>query len=322
MKVSVLCTAYNHEKYIAQALDSFVSQKTDFPFEVLVTDDASTDGTTEIIREYAKKYPDAIRFFHQEKNTFSQGINLFTTVLFKEAKGEYFAWCEGDDYWTDDKKLQKQVDFLDAHPDYSGCVHNSMYHFCEGDKPDSLVIPESGDHDIGFDTIIKGMSVSFHTSSILIRAELIKNPPDFYNTAWNYGFTDYAIGIQMALRGKVHFIDSPMSVYRMTSNADAWSSGYHHNYGKLVRFITGEQAMINTLMPHLNEENAALAQQKLLELQYEYFYITGDVASMVNPPYDVLFKKEPFSFRLKTRIKLAFPALHEKYRKAQGYEEK
>lgn len=321
MKVSVLCTAYNHEQYIAQALESFVNQETSFPYEILVTDDASTDRTPEIIRDYAEKYPDKIRYFHQETNTFSQGINLFTTLLFKEARGEYFAWCEGDDYWTDSTKLQQQVDFLDTHDDYSGCVHNSMYHFCEGDRADELVIPASEDRDISFGTIIKGMSNAFHTSSILIRSEIIKDPPNFYNTAWNYGFTDYAIAAQMVLCGKVRFIEKPMSVYRMTSNAESWSSGYHHNYGKLVRFITGEIAMIKDLLPHLCEGDASLANQKLLELEYELLYITGDVNSMVKAPYDGLFKKEPLSFRLKTRIKILFPALHEKYRNAQGYKE-
>ena len=81
-KVSIYCTAYNHENYIRDALDGFLAQKTDFPFEVLVTDDASTDGTTAILREYQEKYPGVIRFFHQEKNLFSQGINIYEEVMY------------------------------------------------------------------------------------------------------------------------------------------------------------------------------------------------------------------------------------------------
>ena len=319
MKVSVLCTAYNHEKYIADALESFVSQKTNFNFEVLVTDDASTDNTPEIIRSYASRYPDIIRYFHQDKNLFSQGINIFPELLFKEAKGEYYAWCEGDDFWSDTSKLQQQIDFLDSHPDYSGCVHNSMYHFCEGDLPDSLVIPESHDRDIDFATIIKGMSNCFHTSSIVVRANVINPPPDFYNTAFSYGFTDYAIALQMVLKGKVWFIDKPMSVYRMTSNSESWSSGYRHNYGKLINFVNGEIEMMKVLLPHLDNYQSSLTNEEILKRKYELLYLEGNVEDMIRAPYDKFFKAEPLSFRIKTIIKLIFPHLHKLYRNKQGY---
>lgn len=320
MKVSILCTAFNHEPYIAQTLESFVQQKTVFPFEVLVTDDASTDRTCEICAEYAAKYPEIIRHFHQEKNLFSQGIDIFPYLLFKEARGEYYAWCEGDDYWTDLSKLQQQVDFLDRNPDYSGCVHNSWYHFCDGSREDELVIPQKdGDYDIGFETVIRGLHESFHTSSILVRASVINPPPDYYDTAFSYGFTDYAIGLEMALQGKIRFIDKPMSVYRRSSNEEAWSTGYHQNYGKLIHFVRGEIAMMKDLIPHLNEEQTALTEQELLKREYELLYLTGNVKEMVKMPYLALFRKESLSFRLKTMLKILFPAVHQKYRERQGY---
>ena len=100
-KVSLYCTAYNHENYIRQALDSFLAQKTDFPFEVLVTDDASTDSTPAILREYGEKYPEIIRYFHQEKNLFQQGIDVCQAVMYPNTRGKYVAFCEGDDYLTD-----------------------------------------------------------------------------------------------------------------------------------------------------------------------------------------------------------------------------
>ena len=321
MKVSVLCTAYNHEKYVAGALESFVSQKTDFPFEVLVTDDASKDATPSIIASYAEKYPDVIRYFHQEENLFSQGINIFTSLLFKEAKGEYYAWCEGDDYWIDETKLQRQIDFLDGHPEYSGCVHNSYYEFCGSDRPDELLVPESGDRDIGFETIIQGLHKSFHTSSIVVRADVIKNPPDFYNTAFSHGFTDYAIALQMALCGRIRFIDRPMSVYRRTSNDESWSSGYHRDYDKLTGFVAGEIDMMQVLLPHLNDEQKKLTEDEIFKREYELLYLRGKVDEMTKPPYDVLYRQEPFSFRFKTALKRLFPGLHRVYRSKQGYKE-
>ena len=97
IKLSVTCMTYNHEEYIRDALEGFVSQRTDFPFEVLISDDASTDGTAAIIREYAEKYPHIIRPFFQEKNLFSQGIDPLDAVLFLAARGQSLAACEGDD---------------------------------------------------------------------------------------------------------------------------------------------------------------------------------------------------------------------------------
>ena len=150
-KVSVLCAAYNHEEYLRQTLDSFLNQKTDFPFEVLVNDDASTDSTGDIIREYAAKYPDVIRPFYQKENLYSRRINLYDVVFFPACRGEYIAVCEGDDYWNDPEKLQLQVNWLDTHPEYSACVHNSIGHFA--DQPDKVLFAQDGDRDIPFDRL-------------------------------------------------------------------------------------------------------------------------------------------------------------------------
>ena len=146
--VSVLCTAYNHEEYIRDALESIVSQQTDFPFELLVNDDASTDGTAAIIREYAEKYPDIVRPFYQEKNLYSQDIDIYYAVFFPNARGKYVAFCEGDDYWTDPTKLQRQVDFLEVHPEYSACVHNTLLHYCAGGRSDEELVQHGEDCDV------------------------------------------------------------------------------------------------------------------------------------------------------------------------------
>ena len=122
-KVSVVCLTYNHRDYIRECLDGFVKQKTTFPFRVVVHDDASTDGTAEIVREYAERYPDIITPILQSENQWSKGKTLSKTFIYPVLRGEYVAFCEGDDYWTDENKLQKQVDFLDSHPDFSICFH-------------------------------------------------------------------------------------------------------------------------------------------------------------------------------------------------------
>ena len=120
--VSVLCTAYNHEKYIRSALDGFVNQKTNFRYEVLINDDASTDHTAAIIAEYEAKHPDIIKPVYQTENQYSKGVSITKSILFPQSKGKYTAICEGDDYWCDENKLQKQVDFLESHQEYAACL--------------------------------------------------------------------------------------------------------------------------------------------------------------------------------------------------------
>jgi len=115
--LSVCCITYNHENYIAEALDSFLMQETNFPFEVIVRDDCSIDQTAMIIRDYANQYPDIIKPIYEAENQYSKGVSP-TSVVFKKTKGDYIAICEGDDYWTDKNKLQKQVDFLRNNPDF------------------------------------------------------------------------------------------------------------------------------------------------------------------------------------------------------------
>lgn len=121
--VSINCMTYNHKAFIRQCLDGFMMQKCSFDFEVLIHDDASTDGTQDIIREYEVKYPDIIKPIYQKENQYSKGIDPSLKYNAPRIKGKYIALCEGDDYWTDPYKLQKQVDFLESHPDYVMCSH-------------------------------------------------------------------------------------------------------------------------------------------------------------------------------------------------------
>ena len=318
-KVSVLCATFNHEDYLRQTLDSFVAQKTDFPFEVLVNDDASTDHTAEILREYADRYPDIIRPFYQDENLYSRRMNVYDLVFFPAARGKYIALCEGDDYWNDPEKLQRQADWLDIHPEYSACVHNSIGKF--SDQPDRVLFAQDGDRDIPFEQVINGMSHAYHTSSILARREFILNPPDYRNVAYEKGyFTDYAIGVRLCLEGKVRFLDRCMSVYRIGSNPSAWSKGVGQEYSKLTRFVSGEIAMLETLKGHeLTPEQKAAVDRVILEREYELLYLQGRVNEMVKPPYDQIHRSMGTGRIVTTQLKRMFPRLHRLYRENRGY---
>lgn len=324
--VSILCTAYNHEQYIRSALDSFVSQKTDFAFEVLVNDDASTDGTAAIIREYEEKYPEIIRPFYQVENQFSKGIGyIYENIFYPKARGKYFAFCEGDDYWTDESKLQRQVDFLESHPDYSACVHNTTLHFCNGNRPDELLIPSRGDHEVLYENVIRGPVNAYHTSSLMARREIIVQTPDFYRAATEHGFADYAWALLLRLNGGIWFIDRSMSVYRLFSNQAAWSSnvgghfGVSGQYRKLQNFVEGKCELLRRFLPHAPEEYKPLVEQELREREFELMYIEGRDREQRKGPYRQILRRQSRDYRVKNWLKSYIPGLQRLYRRRQGY---
>ena len=320
-KVSVVCTAYNHGAFIRDALEGFVSQRTSFPFEVLVSDDASTDDTAAIIRDYAARYPALIRPFLLEKNLYSQGRSLYDELLYPAARGQYIALCEGDDYWTDPEKLQRQADFLDGHPAYSACVHNTMLHRIDGSRADAPLFADRPEQDIPFETVVRGMAGAFHTSSIMARREFLLDPPAFRAVAFRHGFTDYPVGIWLTMQGKVRYLDRCMSVYRVGSNPSAWSSGVERQYGKFKTFVTGELAMLKALLPQVSGAQAAAVRQVILEREYELMELEGRVEEQRRPPYDALYRAQSRSYKLKHFLKRTLPALHRLYRKRRGYED-
>lgn len=122
--LSIWCLSYNHRDFISEAIESFLAQKTEFKFEIIIHDDASTDGTQEIIKDYQNQYPDIIKVIYQEKNQYSQGINPINAI-YAMTKSKFIAFCEGDDYWDDPQKLQTQVNFLINNPDYVATFHKS-----------------------------------------------------------------------------------------------------------------------------------------------------------------------------------------------------
>ncbi len=318
--VSVLCAAYNHSAYLAQTIESFAAQQTDFRFEIIVNDDCSTDNTAEILRECAAKYPDLVVPVYQEKNLFSQNIEIYEEVFYPRAQGKYIAFCEGDDYWSDPHKLQQQVDFLEANPEYTACVHNTTLHYCNGDRPDTPHLPVGqGDRDVDFAAAIKGMSNAWHTSALLARREYIVTSPDFLYTAVNYGFSDQPRGIWLLMNGKVRYLDREMSVYRLNSNQDAWSSGVDMAYDKHIRFVTGETEMLRQVLPHCNAEQRGIVQQSLLEREFELLYIQGKDAELVKPPYLSLYRQQSRAFRLKQWVKRNLPFVQRLHRQNKGY---
>lgn len=212
IKVSILCLTYNHEKYIKKCIDSFLMQETKFEFEILIHDDASTDGTQEIIKNYKKMYPKIIKPIYQKENQFSKGVRPTVKYQLPRVKGEYIALCEGDDYWTDTSKLQRQVDFLDKHKDYSLCFHPvCIMH--EGGEVKETIFPD-GKPELSIRALLRGNYIQ--TNSVMYRRQGYKNfatdvmPGDWYMHLYHAQF------------GKIGYINKVMSVYRRHSGG-LWS---------------------------------------------------------------------------------------------------
>ena len=213
IKVSVICITYNQEQFIKQTIESFLSQKTNFLFEVIIADDASADATPKIINQYFKVNPEKMRPILRKKNIGIQD-NLFDAI--RHAKGEYIALCEGDDFWTDPAKLQRQVDFLDTHADYALCFHPVKVFFESNNEPDSIFPSETK----GF-TVKKLLDVNYiQTNSVMYRAQ-----PSYDNLVANRIMPiDWYLHLYHTKNGKIGFINTIMSAYRRHPNGVWWNS--------------------------------------------------------------------------------------------------
>lgn len=234
-KLSVTCITYNQEKYIRQTLESFLMQKTNFPFEVLIHDDASTDSTADIIRGYEEKYPDIIKPVYQTQNQWSKGINPDTYFNIPRISGEYVAPCDGDDYWTDEYKLQKQVDFLDSHPDFSMCFHLIKIIYEEAPEMEDI-FPEPGRRFnktvLDFDDLIQRNFIA--TNSIMYRWQNKINGKNINEVIPDKIMPcDWYTHLLQAKFGKIGFLDEVMGVYRRQPSGVWYVSPTDLKSGKL-----------------------------------------------------------------------------------------
>lgn len=206
-------------------LDSILAQKTTFLYELIIHDDASSDGTTNIVKDYAKKYPQIVRPIFQTQNQYSRGVDVLIDIMMPLVRGKYVAFCEGDDYWTDEWKLQKQVEFLEQHSNYSAYVHNTV---CEDMKSGikMLLNPyEKEKQSLSIERILEWpYKPCFHANSIVLRRSVMDN----VLPTSKYGFGDFVIGVQAALAGKIYYDNYCGSVYRKNVN-NSWTDRLKKN---------------------------------------------------------------------------------------------
>jgi len=193
-------------------------QETSFPFEIIVHDDCSTDGTTDIIREYERQYPQLIKPIYQSENQFSKGIKIFAAYVWPKTRGKYIAACEGDDYWIDPYKLQKQFDFLEGHPECSMCAHNNGVIIGENETIIGQKNPPGQKQFYDLNDVLGGHP--WHTSTIVYKKEILNSFPDWYGKLLGGDWQLYIIAAQ---QGSIGYIDEVMSIYRVHPGG-IWSS--------------------------------------------------------------------------------------------------
>lgn len=304
--VSVITLVYNHEHYLRKCIDGILSQKTDFKIELLIHDDASTDRSANIIKEYEACYPDLLKPIYQTENQFSKGVSIGATYIYPRVQSKYIALCEGDDYWTDPYKLQKQVDYMEKNADCYLCTHASYWEI-DGELSSNGCQYEE-ERDLSTDEIIRNGGLYLATASLLFRRELLSNRPQWMRKA---DVGDYPLLILGSIRGRLHFLPQKMCVYRYQVPG-SWTYNLR-NTGINTKHLRTEIAWMELFDDETDHQYSAAVYCHLLPFYRELYY--SRQLSLLNY-LRALRKSQPRSFikylfqksfgRLKASLKRLF----------------
>lgn len=277
--VSIQCTAYNHERFIRETLEGFVMQKTNFSFEAIVHDDASTDGTAKIIREYAEKYPDIIKPIYETENQYSKKDGSLLRIMNDACRGKYIAFCEGDDYWIDPYKLQKQVDILEKDNSIA-FVYSKVNVYDELKKQ---FIYEFGIKTNFYQLLEIGNSIP--TLSVCIRHDILD---DYFRDikpglkSWKMG--DYPIWLYASKNNKIEFLDETLGVYRILPNSASHSVEVNKNLLFLesyrdIRLFFYDYFEINSssILKHINVQFISDVYRVVMELNGDLSIVKNEL---------------------------------------------
>ena len=281
--VAIECLAYNHGPYIRQCLDGFVMQKTDFPFIAIVHDDASTDNTAEIIQEYALKYPDIIKPILETENQYSKKDGSLGRIIKKAIPEQvrYIALCEGDDYWIDPYKLQKQINYMESHPE---CVltHTGFSYLKNGiitiAEKEGEKIKEISDSKIIFN-ILNGNNYRIQTCTAIYRlATYYTILPQLKKINGLFLMGDTPLWVNLLQCGTIHYIDSPTSVYRIGND----TASHPKSLKSILRFNLS-CAEMRVYFSHLcNYEEQNLFAKQFIKEYIKYKPFNRDYTPVVN----------------------------------------
>lgn len=304
--VSVNCITYNQEMYIEEAIESFLMQKTNFNYEILIHDDASTDRTPEIIKNYERKYPDIIKLIIQKENQYSKGQKMLHLNA-SRAKGKYIAICEGDDYWLDPYKLQKQYDYMEGNSDCSMCFHAAEVVNIAKERI-NLMTAYNRDCVSSTADIIGGGGGFMATNSIMYRNGVIDNVPKFYVDS---PIEDYPLQILTSTKNYAYYSNDIMSAYRIGVEG-SWANmlaSDKDNKKKSIAVKKNINRMLKQFNMFSNEKYCDAVNKKILENEFEILKIEKNLRQMKNSKYKVIFDSLSFKEKFKIYVRCFSPKI-------------
>ena len=322
--VSICCTTYNNEKNLRQTLEGFLSQKCDFPFEVLIHDDVSTDGTIEIIREYADKYPEIIKPLFEEENQYSKGVPINETFNFPRAQGKYIALCEGDDYWCDPTKLQRQIAHMEMDEQCTFSFTNGYIHDESGTVPDRNFLPyyererEYYLGESGVYTLDQISRLSFiPTASIVFRVDALRSLPDSFLNPCEHG--DLRMKLFLTAAGHAWYEHVYGCVYRENVAGSAMQIWKKEKRDKLYRRC----ATVVEMVEDVNQFSGGRAQEALYEaVRDHYLWVMAHNAphlrALTTGQVGRIFWKLPLKEKLRCSMRLILPSALVQWLKQKG----
>ena len=305
--VSITCITYNHEKYIRKALDSFLSQKTQYRFEILIHDDASTDATADIIREYVEKYPDIVHAVLQTENQYSKKVPITQTFLLPLAKGKYVALCEGDDFWMDDEKLEKQISFLESHEDAVACVHSGKYINEDGEERGDLFRAYDGDRYVSMEDAITEWLVP--TASFVCLTQYRRDTIPFKQDA---PCGDLPLMIYLLSKGKVWYIDEPMCGYRVNSVSSLSRVQQKNNFEKNKKWTERMVGLFSRIDEYTNFEYTDRIAAKIKRYWFGLYLRYCKWSKLLSREFIDDYKALPFKTKVSNVIGFFSPKLQTK----------
>lgn len=306
-EITVIVMTYNQKEYISKALDSILSQNIDIGYSILIHDDCSNDGTYEILLDYQTKYPNKIQIIHQETRKFL--VDGFNMMIYKyvvpHIETKYVAYCDGDDFWCDDFKLQKQYDFMEKHKDYSMCFHSAYQLKNDEDMSSKWFISKEKDIDMT-DLINDKPGICVATSSIFLRKEVFVDFPD-----WRKAFPveDVPMYIMAAIYGKIHCLSDVMCVYRQFASG-SWTSQNKNNLDRKAKHLNGIKEAIIIFDEWSQRKYSDLVTLQINSCDFRIALLTKNYNVIFNKTYKHLLKRMTFKERISLKLQYRLPCLY------------
>lgn len=311
--VTIKCLAYNHEKYIERMLESCIAQKTNFKFEILVHDDASTDKTALIIKKYEKKYPDIVKPIYETENQYRKS-GAIDKIMVPKMRGKYIAFCEGDDYWIDENKLQMQVDYLEKHPECSYTFHDAIIVWENGKKRRNFFPEEILKSPVWSrrNKIYKTEDIIelgfIPTASIVARKELIVNKRQFCEKMI---CGDLPLRLSLALDGYAYYFNKKMSAYR-TGNINSAAGKARGDFQIAKRTYDGQCEILNGFNEMTNYKYDASIQHDIQKRKLRLLISNLNIEKIKQDNLWMMYKKEvKLSTKIKNFVKIYFGNTYE-----------